>query len=143
MPKKCYKSIYYYKMNHLPINIFHIVVVAPFLLYVAIVRGQLMPWIFSVLSGLGIILLVYHGYKTFIKWKANSPSLWVNAIHSFAVAPLLIFIGSKGYDTPRWAFEILALFAFGALGYHIYSIILQAQDMQNTDKKSSSESQSD
>ncbi len=113
----------------LPINIFHILVVAPFLLYVAIVRGQLMPWIFSVLSGLGIILLVYHGYKTFIKWKANSPSLWVNAIHVFAVAPLLIFIGSKGYDTPRWAFEILALLAFSALGYHIYSIILQAQEM--------------
>jgi hypothetical protein len=128
MPKKCYKSIYSNKMS-LPINIFHILVVAPFLLYVAIVRGQLMPWIFSVLSGLGIILLVYHGYKTFIKWKANSPSLWVNAIHVFAVAPLLIFIGSKGYDTPRWAFEILALLAFSALGYHIYSIILQAQEM--------------
>ena len=133
-------------MNHLPINIFHIVVVAPFLLYVAIVRGQLMPWIFSVLSGLGIIILVYHGYKTFIKWKANSPSLWVNAIHFFAVAPLLMFIGSKGYDTPRWAFELLALFAFGALGYHIYSIILQAQDMSSlshgTDKKSSDSSES-
>jgi hypothetical protein len=115
----------------LPINIFHILVVAPFLLYVAIVRGQLMPWIFSVLSGLGIILIVYHGYKTFIKWKANSPSLWVNAIHLFAVGPLLLFIGSKGYDTPRWAFEILALMAFGALGYHIYSIILQAQQMNS------------
>ena len=134
-------------MGHLPINIFHILVVAPFLLYVAIVRGQLMPWIFSVLSGLGIVILVYHGYKTFIKWKANSPSLWVNAIHLFAVAPLLIFIGSKGYDTPRWAFELLALFAFAALGYHIYSIVMQAQDMQlhptGKDKKSSSESQSD
>jgi len=115
----------------LPINIFHILVVVPFLLYVAIVRGQIQPWIFSVLSGLGIILLVYHGYKTFIKWKANSPSLWVNAIHVFAVAPLLIFIGSKGYDTPRWAFEILALLAFSALGYHIYSIILQAQEMNS------------
>jgi len=116
----------------LPINIFHIIVVVPFLLYVAIVRGQLMPWIFSVLSALGIIILVYHGYKTFIKWKASSPSLWVNAIHLFAVAPLLIFIGSKGYDTPRWAFELLALMAFGALGYHIYSIILHAQEMQTT-----------
>lgn len=127
----------------LPINIFHIIVVVPFLLYVAIVRGQLMPWIFSVLSGLGIIILVYHGYKTFIKWKANSPSLWVNAIHLFAIAPLLIFIGSKGYDTPRWAFELLALLAFGALGYHIYSIILQAQDMSSLDsgKKSDSHSQ--
>jgi hypothetical protein len=30
-------------MSHIPINIFHILVVAPFLLYVAIVRGQLVP----------------------------------------------------------------------------------------------------
>jgi threonine/homoserine/homoserine lactone efflux protein len=122
-------------MGHLPINIFHILVVAPFLLYVAIVRGQLQPWIFSVLSGLGIILFVYHGYKTFIKWKVNSPTLWVNAIHVFIVAPLLIFIGSKGYDTPRWAFEVLALLAFSALGYHIYSIIIEAQDMNVSKEK--------
>jgi threonine/homoserine/homoserine lactone efflux protein len=120
--------------GHLPINLFHILVVVPFFIYVAVVRGQLSPWIFSVLSGLGVVLLVYHGYKTFIKWKAQSPSLWVNAIHFLAIAPLLIFIGSKGYDTPRWAFEVLAITAFGALGYHIYSIILQAQEMNSVKK---------
>jgi len=118
-------------MSHIPINIFHILVVAPFLLYVAIVRGQLVPWIFSVLTGLGIVILVYHGYKTFIKWKAQSPSLWVNAIHFFVVAPLLIYIGSKGYDTPRWAYEILALLGFSALGYHIYAIVMQIQEMNS------------
>ena len=115
----------------LPINIFHILVVAPFLLYVAIVRGQLQPWIFSVLSGLGIVILVYHGYKTFLKWKVNAPSLWINAIHFFIIAPLLVFIGSKGYDTPRWAFEVLALLGFAALGYHIYAIIIRAQEMNS------------
>ena len=126
----------------LPINIFHIVVVAPFLLYVAIVRGQLQPWIFSVLSGLGIVLFVYHGYKTFIKWKVNSPSLWVNAIHVFLIAPLLVFIGSKGYDTPRWAFELMALLGFSALGYHIYSIIIQAQEMNTLKVVQKTESES-
>lgn len=120
--------------SHLPINLFHILVVVPFFIYVAVVRGQLSPWIFSVISGLGVVILVYHGYKTFIKWKAQSPSLWVNAIHFLAVAPLLIFIGSKGYDTPRWAFELLAILGFGALGYHIYSIILQAQEMGSVKK---------
>jgi threonine/homoserine/homoserine lactone efflux protein len=120
--------------GHLPINLFHILVVVPFFIYVAVVRGQLSPWIFSLLSGLGVVLLVYHGYKTFIKWKAQSPSLWVNAIHFLVIAPLLIFIGSKGYDTPRWAFEVLAITAFGALGYHIYSIILQAQEMNSVKK---------
>jgi threonine/homoserine/homoserine lactone efflux protein len=123
-------------MSHIGLSIFHIAVVAPALLYVAIMRGQLSPWIFSLLSGVAIIMLVYHGYKAFIKWKAQSPSIWVNLLHIFLVAPLLLFIGSKGYDTPRWAFELLAMLGFASLGYHIYSIIMMVQDM-STKKKDS------
>jgi len=88
-----------------------------------------MPWIFSALLGLGIVILVYHSYKTVIKWKAHSMTAWVNIIHVIAVAPLLIYIGANAYDTPRWAFEVLAIFGFGALGYHLYNIVLAVQDM--------------
>ena len=111
------------------VSLFHIFLVVPFFLYVAIVRGQLEPWIFHILTGLGILLLIYHGYLSFMKWKANSPSLWVNLVHVIAVAPLLIFIGASGYDTPRWAFELLAMIAFAAGGYHLYSIVLEVQKM--------------
>lgn len=120
--------------SRLPIHLFHIFVVAPFFLYVAVVRGQISPWIFSVLSGLGIVLLVYHGYKSVLKYKAQSPSLWINLIHALAVAPLMIFIGSKGYDTPRWAFELLAIMAFGAFGYHLYAIVMDVNEMTNAKK---------
>ena len=125
-------------MSHIGLSIFHIAVVAPALLYVAIMRGQLSPWIFSLLSGVAIIMLVYHGYKAFIKWKAQSPSLWINLLHIFLVAPLLLFIGSKGYDTPRWAFELLAMLGFATLGYHIYSIIMMVQEMGANPKKKES-----
>lgn len=126
-------------MSHIGLSIFHIAAVSPALLYVAIMRGQLSPWIFSLLSGVAIVIFVYHGYKAFIKWKAQSPSLWVNLLHILLVAPLLLFIGSKGYDTPRWAFELLAMLGFASLGYHIYSIIGMVQDMgsQGTKKKDS------
>ena len=40
-----------------------------------------------------------------------------------------VFIGSKGVDTPRWAYEILAMSAFATIGYHIYSIVLTVQEM--------------
>jgi len=122
-------------MSHIGLSIFHIAIVAPALLYVAIMRGQLSPWIFSLLSGVAIIIFVYHGYKAFIKWKAQSPSLWINLLHILLVAPLLLFIGSKGYDTPRWAFELLAMLGFASLGYHIYSIINMVQDMGANSKK--------
>ena len=76
-----------------------------------------------------------HSYKTIIKWKAHSMSVWVNILHIVAVAPLLLYIGSMGYDTPRWAFEILAMLGFSALGYHIYSMILEIQKMYSDDNK--------
>ena len=116
-------------MNHLPINILHIFVIAPFLFYVALIRSQIAPWIYSLLIGIAVVIFVYHGYKSIIKWKAKSPSLWINLIHVLFVAPLLLFIGSKGVDTPRWAYEILAMSAFATLGYHIYSIVLTVQEM--------------
>lgn len=114
--------------SHIPINVFHILVVVPFFLYVAFVRGQLVPWVFNILLGLGGVILLYHLMLSYKKWVAKSPSLWVNLIHVIAVAPLLIYIGVKGYDTPRWAFEILALTAFGALGYHLYSMVLELNE---------------
>jgi prepilin signal peptidase PulO-like enzyme (type II secretory pathway) len=121
--------------GHIALSIFHILVVAPFFLYVAFVRGQLEPWVFTVLQGLGLLLLIYHSYKTIIKWKAHSMTTWINIFHVIAVAPILLYIGSMGYDTPRWAFEILAMLGFSALGYHIYSMVLEIQRMYTNDNK--------
>jgi hypothetical protein len=121
--------------GHIALSIFHILVVSPFFLYVAFVRGQLEPWVFTVLQIIGLLVLIYHVYKTIIKWKAKSMSTWVNIIHVLAVAPLLLYIGSMGYDTPRWAFEILAMLGFAALGYHIYSMVLEIQKMYSDDDR--------
>ena len=115
--------------SHINLSLFHIFVVAPFFLYVAFMRGQLVPWVFMVLTGLGLVIFVYHAYKAILKWKAHSPSVWVNLIHVLVVAPLLLFIGSQSYDTPRWAFEVLAMMGFAALGYHIYSIVMELQTL--------------
>lgn len=118
--------------GHILLSAFHVLFVAPFFLYVAFLRGQLVPWIFTVLLSLGGFILVYHAYKAMIKWQAKSPSVWINLIHILAVAPMMIYIGAKGYDTPRWAYEVLAMFGFAALGYHLYSMIMTIQDMQTT-----------
>ena len=120
---------------HLSLSLFHIFIIAPFFIYVAVVRGQLTPWIFSILQILGILLLIYHSYKTVIRWKANSQFVWINIFHLVLVAPLLIFIGNTGYDTPRWAYELLAMLGFSALGYHLYSIVMDIQKMKVDDKK--------
>ncbi len=72
----------------------------------------------------GILITLYHGYKSILKLKAGSQSLWVNLLHVLFVGPLLIYIGLNEQQTPRAAYELLAITGFGAAGYHIYSLIL-------------------
>lgn len=120
--------------GHIALSIFHIFIVVPFFLYIAFVRGQIVPWVYQSLLGLGIVILLYHAFKVIVKWKAHAPSVWVNIIHVLFIAPLMIYIGSKAYDTPRWAYEILAMLGFSALGYHIYSIVMEIQYLQEKSK---------
>jgi threonine/homoserine/homoserine lactone efflux protein len=124
---------------HISLSIFHILVVAPFLFYVAFVRGQMEPWIFSLLQILGVLILIYHSYKIMVRWRAHSPAVWINILHVLTIAPLLIFIGNRAFDTPRWAFEVLAMLAFATLGYHLYSIVMSIQEMFDSDYKKKSE----
>ena len=115
--------------DHIQLSAFHVFVIAPFFLYVAFVRGQLMPWVFTAIQVLGLIVLLFHAYRIITRWKAQSLTVWVNILHVVAVAPILLYIGCMGYDTPRWAYEVLAMLGFSALGYHIYQIVLSVQKM--------------
>ena len=115
--------------DHIQLSAFHVLVISPFFLYVAFVRGQLMPWVFTVLQVLGLVVLLYHAYRIVTRWKGQGLTVWVNILHVLAVAPILLYIGCMGYDTPRWAFEVLAMLGFAALGYHIYQIVLAVHKM--------------
>ena len=108
--------------KHLAINFFHILLVAPFFFYVGIMRGSLVPAIYTTLIVLGVVLVLYHGWKFYDRIVKGSGYAWVNAVHAFGVGPLLIYIGSLGEETPRPAFEGLLLFAFAAFGYHLYEL---------------------
>ncbi len=109
--------------QHAILAIFHLLVIAPFFFYIAVQRAAVPNMIYMILAILAIVIFLYHGYKMVARWKSNSGYAWVNAIHFFAVAPLLFYIGYNNKDTPRAAYEILAMFAFAAFGYHLYSLI--------------------
>lgn len=78
---------------------------------------------------------MYHGYKAFNRYLSGSSALWINLIHVFYVAPLLIYIGYKGRETPRYAYELLALIGFAALGYHTYNLIVSMNTVMDDAKK--------
>lgn len=108
--------------THVILNIFHILIVAPFLIWVGVSRGSLPDGVFTSLIVLGIVITLYHAYKAYNRYVAGSSYIWVNLIHALWVGPLMFYIGVQKKDTPRSAFELMLLTAFGALGYHLYSL---------------------
>jgi len=108
--------------SHAIINLMHVLFIAPLLIYVGIARDSIPEWMFYVLGGLGVIVLLYQLYKAYGKIKEGK-SAWVNWIHVFLIAPLLILMGILRKDTERRYFEMLLLAGCAALGYHgIYLI---------------------
>jgi len=109
--------------NYILINLFHILLVVPFLIWVGISRGNLPNEVFTALLILGILLIIYQGYKAYGRYLSQSSNLWINLIHVLWIGPLLLYIGMQKRDTPRPAYELLLLTAFGALGYHMYQMV--------------------
>ena len=119
--------------THLLLSLFHIFAVVPFFLYIALSRANTTYTVYKIAFVLGIIITLYHGYKAMLKFKAGSQSVWVNFIHLLFIGPLLIYIGYMEQQTPRAAYELLALSGFGALGYHTYSLIMMMNLIEKKD----------
>lgn len=105
------------------INLFHILLVVPFLVWIGVSRTNIPDAAFNTLLAVGIIVVLYHAYKSYIRLASNSGFVWVNLIHALWIGPLMLYIGAKKKETPRPAFELLLLTAFGALGYHLYELV--------------------
>jgi hypothetical protein len=106
---------------NLLVHLFHIVIVGGLFLYVGINRNSTPKYIFNLLFILGIIILIYHIYKTYIRLSKNM-NPWVNLFHIFIVAPIVLYIGYNSIETKRLYFELLLMLAFAAIGYHSYYI---------------------
>ena len=111
--------------NHFWLAIMHLLFVVPLFLYVGFTRASTPHWLYLALLAIGIVVLVYHGFKLIVRLKNRSGYSWVNAIHVLLIAPLLIFIGYHKKETPRSAYELLLMTGFAAGGYHLFSLVKQ------------------
>lgn len=109
--------------KHFILSTFHILLIVPFLLYVGFVRAATPDWVYLSLFAIGIVILLYHGFRLITRLQSGSSNAWVNAIHVLLVAPLLIYIGYHKKETPRTAYELLLLLGFSAAGYHTFSLV--------------------
>ncbi len=111
--------------NHFWLSIVHLLLVVPLFLYVGLSRADTPRWLYLALLTIGLVVLVYHGFKLIVRLKNRSGYSWVNAIHVLLVAPLLIYIGYHKKETPRFAYELLLMSGFAAGGYHLFSLVKQ------------------
>jgi len=106
-------------MNRNFVELFHIFIIGSLFLYVGIRRTEIPKFLFQILFVTGILILLIHGYNAY-KHLVKGESAWVNYIHIFLIAPLLVYIGYKQEETKRFAFEILLMLGFTSIGYHGY-----------------------
>jgi hypothetical protein len=109
--------------QHFILSLFHITIIVPFFLYIGYVRANTSNWLYMTLITVGFVIFIYHGYKLALRLRVHSGYSWVNALHVLLVAPLLMYIGYNKKETPRFAYELLLILAFGAGGYHTMSLI--------------------
>jgi hypothetical protein len=104
-------------MSHTALSAFHTLAVGPALLYVGLSPETVPDGVYTGLLVTGAVILAYHIYLAYTKLKDNK-SAWVNWIHIFLVAPLLMIVGYLKKDANRRYFEMLLLLGFAAIGYH-------------------------
>jgi len=104
-------------LSELQNHLLHALVIGPAFLAVGFFREQVPSAVFYILIGLGVIVLLYHAYRAFGKIKEGKTA-WVNWIHIFLIAPLLLIVGYLGKDANRRYFEMMLLLGFAATGYH-------------------------
>jgi hypothetical protein len=109
-------------MEGIFIRLFHILIVGSLFLYVGITKSNIPNFMYSILTTIGIIIILYHSYKVYKKLKLEL-NPWINYIHIFIIGPLLLYIGLNGKKTQRFYFEIVLMLGFTAIGYNGYYLV--------------------
>jgi hypothetical protein len=105
------------------VHLFHVLIIGSLFLYVGIERTNIPTFMFPLLLGLGVIVILYHIFKVYTYMKLGK-GYWVNLIHILLVGPVLVYIGYNGEKTARLYFELLLMLGFAAIGYHGYYMLV-------------------
>ena len=97
------------------VALIHIFLVAPFLIFVGLMKPQY-RWIYYIILTLGIGAFLNFGYKI-ASQSWNQRTVWY-VVHAFLFGALLMYVGWRGKETPDVAFSLLLAVGLAALTYH-------------------------
>lgn len=105
---------------HTIIQLAHVLILGPLLVTIGLGKGP-SP---NLVAALGVFIILYHAYKTYVKLTSGSghglASAWVNLIHVFVVGPVLV---AEGLYPARWSREVTLMLAAAAIGYHGFYLV--------------------
>lgn len=102
------------------VSLFHVLIVAPLLIYVGRSYGELPWWMFILLMVLAVGIVISHGPKVYSRGLIVG---WFFALHVFLFAPLLFYIGYTKNKAFPAAYPTLAMIGYAALGWHLVHLI--------------------
>lgn len=106
---------------HMILSLFHLAFVVPLLLFVGFQRADTPRWVYLSLLSIGGLVLVYHAVR--LVQRIGTYFAWVHILHVAIIAPVLILLGWRGRDAPRWMYEVVLILGFGAGGYHLFQLV--------------------
>jgi len=110
--------------SHGQLAMLHTLILAPVLIYVGMEKTNVPDKVLYAVGGLGAVIFLYHGFKAYTKiMDGKAGGAWVNYIHMFVLAPLLIVIGMYRKETSRKFFEMLLMVGLGGFGYHLLNLL--------------------
>ena len=105
------------------IHLIHLTIIGAFLLYVGIVNTKMPSFMYTILLITGILIVLAHGYEAFTHYGKPNSYLWVNLLHIFIIAPVILMIGYNGVKTPSYYIQFMLMLGFAAIGYHGYYVV--------------------
>ena len=103
------------KISELLIQLFHIFIFGPFLIYVGITQPP-QDFVYYILLALGILVIVLFTLKM-IREHNNNVLGWL-LWHVIIISGLLLWCGIQKTKSPHIIFALLIALGFAAIGYH-------------------------
>ncbi len=104
-------------MDPTTLHAFHTFVVGPAFVYIGLGKTTIPNVVFTILGIVGVVIFLYHSYLAYTKLR-DGKSAWINWIHVFIIAPLLLLLAKLRQDASRRYFEMLMMLGFASIGYH-------------------------